>query len=87
MGSLVVRVITRLPAVIESALVVLRLLVKKYGWLAVILKDVISSLDKLLKLIDELKKYLETQPDQVPVDDILNGKCNCKTSLLLEKKP
>jgi len=85
-GSVIVRVIARLPAIIDSILVALRVLVKKYGWLAMLFKDIIDALDKLRKLIDEIERYFNEEPEQVPVDDVIGDNCKCKTVLLLEKK-
>jgi len=85
-ASVIVRVIARLPAIIDGLLVTLRALAKKYGWLAMLLKDIIDSLDKLRKIVDEIERYFYEQPEQAPVDDIIGDKCKCKTQLLLENK-
>jgi hypothetical protein len=69
------------PVIIRKVVGYLALLVKKYGWLAPVLKEVIDGLDKIRKIIDSMGF---TDPDQVKVDDAINkDKCNCKKMVLL----
>lgn len=68
--------IATVPVIIQKLVGFLTLLIKRYGWIAPILKEVIDGLDKIRKLIDEFRDVV---PDQVKVDDAINKeKCNCK---------
>jgi len=82
-ASALPNVIKNLPAILTTVINALKLLAKQYGWLAVILKDLIDLLDKVRKLIDEFRSDV---PDQALVDDVINkDKCNCKSVKRLEK--
>jgi hypothetical protein len=81
-------VIKRLPEFLEKALVLLKILIKKYPWLP-FLKDIIDTIQGILKIADKILEL--TGPEQKKVGDVIDkNKCDCKKenmkrTLLLEK--
>jgi hypothetical protein len=76
-GSLFPVPIRGLPALIAGIIVALQALLKKYGYLLPVLKDIISLLQKITNILD--KWLSEKEPDQAKVDDVISeGKCKCK---------
>jgi hypothetical protein len=77
---------SRLPALITSIILLIQSLVKRYGWLAPILKKLLD----IKKAWDDIADFLKVKdPPSAKVEEVFGSKCKCKkevssTPLLLK---
>jgi hypothetical protein len=76
-SSILPSVIRTLPVLIEGAITLLRIFMKKFGKQIAAVKAIIDILNKVKDILDRF--LTESPPDQAKVDDIIGDGCKCKT--------